>query len=253
AAAHIDETRRPGESAREYVMRMAREKAQAAAGEGSVALAADTIVLVGGEGLGKPRDRSDAERMLRILSGIEHRVITAVCVPPRARVVETAVKFAPLSEAQVRWLAASGDGDDKAGAYAVQGLAGAFVERIDGSITNVVGLPPPETLQLLEEAGPQRRGRSPRRAAGRAPGVGAGAVQAGEGRRARAARAAGSERRPRGAEGRRAAGGCAGAAGTGAGAAGARVRGIDVHSAGAARSAPILPPAPAAGNGLRPS
>jgi len=153
APAHIDETRRPGESAREYVMRMAREKAQAAEGEGSVALAADTIVLVGGEVLGKPRDRSDAERMLRILSGIEHRVITAVCVPPRARVVETAVKFAPLSEAQVRWLAASGDGDDKAGAYAVQGLAGAFVERIDGSITNVVGLPLLETLQMLEEAG----------------------------------------------------------------------------------------------------
>src|SRR5207244_8125544 len=103
--------------------------------------------------LGKPRDRSDAERMLRILSGIEHRVITAVCVPPRARVVETAVKFAPLSEGQVRWLAASGDGDDKAGAYAVQGLAGAFVERIDGSFSNVVGLPLTETLQLLAGAG----------------------------------------------------------------------------------------------------
>src|SRR5437870_2117895 len=85
APAHIDETQREGESAREYVMRMAREKAQTAAGRGTVALAADTIVLVGEEVLGKPRDRSDAERMLRILSGIEHRVITAVCVPPRAR------------------------------------------------------------------------------------------------------------------------------------------------------------------------
>src|SRR2546421_9526859 len=153
APAHIDETRRPGESAREYVMRMAREKAQAAAGEGSVALAADTIVLGGGEVLGKPRARSEAGRMLRILSGIEHHVITAGCVPPRARVVETAVKFGPLSEAQVRWLAASGDGDDKAGAYAVQGLAGAFITRIEGSFTHVGGLPLAETLGMLAEAG----------------------------------------------------------------------------------------------------
>jgi len=67
--------------------------------------------------------------------------------------VETTVKFAPLTDAQVRWLAASGDGDDKAGAYAVQGLAGAFVERIEGSFTNVVGLPLAETLQMLAEAG----------------------------------------------------------------------------------------------------
>ena len=116
-------------------------------------LAADTIVVVGEDVLGKPHDRFDAERMLRMLSGVEHRVITAVCVPPRVRAVETTVKFAPLTDAQVRWLAASGDGDDKAGAYAVQGLAGAFVERIDGSFTNVVGLPLAETLQMLAEAG----------------------------------------------------------------------------------------------------
>jgi septum formation protein len=118
-----------------------------------VTLGADTIVVVGEEVLGKPRDASDAERMLRALSGIEHRVITAVCVPPRVRAVETGVTFAALSEAQIRWLAASGDGDDKAGAYAVQGLAGAFIERIDGSFTNVVGLPLLETLQMLAEAG----------------------------------------------------------------------------------------------------
>ena len=152
APAHIDESQKPGESPREYVERMAREKAAAGARSGQVALAADTIVLVGDEVLGKPRDRSDAERMLSKLSGIEHRVITAVCVPPRVRAVETAVRFAPLTPAQVRWLAASGDGDDKAGAYAVQGLAGAFVERIDGSFTNVVGLPLLETLQMLVEA-----------------------------------------------------------------------------------------------------
>jgi septum formation protein len=153
APAHIDEGRKPGEPALDYVRRVAREKAQACARPGHVALAADTIVVVGDEVLGKPRDRSDAERMLRLLSGLEHRVITAVCVPPGIRTVETLVKFAPLSEAQVRWLAASGDGDDKAGAYAVQGLAGAFVERIDGSFTNVVGLPMVETLEMLSRAG----------------------------------------------------------------------------------------------------
>ncbi len=153
APAHIDETQRPGESAREYVTRMAREKAATGARPDRVALGADTIVLVGDQVLAKPRDAADAERMLRELSGIEHRVITAVCVGSRVRAVETVVKFASLSDAQVRWLAASGDGDDKAGAYAVQGLAGAFIERIDGSYTNVVGLPLLETLQMLAEAG----------------------------------------------------------------------------------------------------
>jgi septum formation protein len=148
---HIDEGRRPGESVLDYVRRMAREKAQARAG--FVALAADTAVVVGNEVLGKPRDRSDARRMLRLVSGIEHRVITAVCVGAQLRTVETAVKFRPLTEKQLDWLADSGDGDDKAGAYAVQGLAGAFVERIDGSFTNVVGLPLAETLEMLAEAG----------------------------------------------------------------------------------------------------
>lgn len=153
APAHIDETRKDGELALAYVQRMAREKAEACARPGQVALAADTIVVAGNEVLGKPRDRSDAERMLRRLAGIEHRVITAVCVPPELRAVETTVKFAPLSDAQIRWLAASGDGDDKAGAYAVQGLAGAFVERIEGSFSNVVGLPLAETLDMLSKAG----------------------------------------------------------------------------------------------------
>jgi len=151
--AHIDEARRPGEPALDYVRRMAREKAEACARPGHAALAADTIVVIGEEVLGKPRDRADAARMLRLLAGVEHRVITAVCVPPDLRAVETRVKLAPLTDAQIRWLAASGDGDDKAGAYAVQGLAGAFVERIDGSFTNVVGLPMVETIELLSRAG----------------------------------------------------------------------------------------------------
>lgn len=153
APAHIDETQREGEAPLAYVLRMAREKAASCARPDAVALAADTIVVAGGEVLGKPRDPADAERILRRLSGIEHRVITAVSVGSRAVAVETRVKFAQLTDEQVRWLARSGDGDDKAGAYAVQGLAGAFVERIDGSFSNVVGLPLTETLRLLEGAG----------------------------------------------------------------------------------------------------
>ena len=150
---HLDETRRAGEPPLTYVLRMAVEKAAASGKPGAVALAADTIVVVGDEVLGKPRDRADAERMLRKLSGIEHRVVTAVCVGTTAVAVETKVRFAPLDERQIRWLAGSGDGDDKAGAYALQGLAGAFVERIDGSFSNVVGLPLTETLALLRAAG----------------------------------------------------------------------------------------------------
>ncbi len=151
--AHIDETQRNNEPPLAYVLRMALEKAAAGSRPGCVALGADTIVVKGGEVLGKPADHSDAERILRALSGAEHKVITAVCVGQRAVAVETAVKFAPLTEKQIRWLAASGDGDDKAGAYAIQGLAGAFVERIDGSFSNVIGLPLAETLSLLADAG----------------------------------------------------------------------------------------------------
>jgi septum formation protein len=154
APAHIDETQRAGEPALEYAMRLAREKAAAGARPGFAALGADTVVVSQNQVLGKPRDTSDAERMLRSLSGTGHEVITAVAIAGlRATAVMTRVRFAQLTEAQVRWLAASGDGDDKAGAYAAQGLAGAFIERIEGSFSNVVGLPLPETLALLQEAG----------------------------------------------------------------------------------------------------
>jgi septum formation protein len=153
APQHIDETRRDREPPLEYVLRMAREKARAGRRVGAVALAADTIVVARGEVLGKPRDRSDAGRMLRMLSGIEHTVVTAVCVQDVVRAVETRVRFAALTDEQIRWLVESGDGDDKAGSYAVQGLAGAFVTRIEGSFTNVVGLPLAETLQMLADCG----------------------------------------------------------------------------------------------------
>jgi nucleoside triphosphate pyrophosphatase len=161
----VTEAREPGERILGYPERLAREKAVAGlaswrkrGGQGpAVALAADTVVVCGDEVLEKPRDRADAERMLRKLSGGEHRVITGVCVAVehevRSRVVVTGVRFSDLSDAALRWLVESGDGDDKAGAYAVQGLAGAFVERVDGSFSNVVGLPLTETLQLLAGAG----------------------------------------------------------------------------------------------------
>jgi len=152
APSHIDETQRE-ESAEQYVRRMALEKAGAGQKPGRVVLAADTVVVVDGEVLGKPRDRAGARRMLSLLSGREHRVITAICVNDEVREAITSVRFTKLSDAQIRWLADSGDGDDKAGAYAAQGLAGAFIERIEGSFSNVVGLPLAETLALLEEAG----------------------------------------------------------------------------------------------------
>jgi septum formation protein len=152
-AANLDESRLPYEAPAAYVERLALAKAAAGGAPDAVAIGADTTVVVGEEILGKPADADDAARMLRLLSGTWHDVITAVAVGTAVRTVTTRVKFASLSEAQISWLARSGDGDDKAGAYGLQGLAGAFIERIDGSVSSVVGLPLAETLQLLSEAG----------------------------------------------------------------------------------------------------
>jgi septum formation protein len=162
----VDETPLPGEGPKALAQRLSRLKVDAGLGafreSGAeapvVALAADTVVALGNEIFNKPRDRIDAARMLSALSGTEHAVITGVSVvgtrgAHRSCVVETRVRFRPLSPAQVRWLAGSGDGDDKAGAYAVQGLAGGFVEKLEGSASNVVGLPLAETLDLLAWAG----------------------------------------------------------------------------------------------------
>jgi septum formation protein len=154
----LDETRLEAEDPQAYVERLARAKALAGSGEGVISIGADTAVVAAGEVLGKPKDADDTARMLRLLSGEWHTVITAVCVASSPEVadvisVKTRVKFAPMSPGQLEWLARSGDGDDKAGAYAIQGLAGAFVERIEGSVSNVIGLPLAETLQLLHEAG----------------------------------------------------------------------------------------------------
>jgi len=154
-----DETPRPGEAPRDYVLRVAREKARAVGGE--VVLAADTAVVLGGEILGKPRDAEDARRMLRALSGTRHEVLTAVCVR-RAEgalgieldaVVATAVRFLPLGPREIDWYVATGEPLDKAGAYALQGAGGAFVAAVEGSVSNVVGLPLAETAALLGRAG----------------------------------------------------------------------------------------------------
>ncbi len=154
--AQADETPRPAEDARAYVLRVAQAKARAIEAAG-VVLGADTAVVLDGRILGKPRDAGEATVMLRALSGRAHQVLTAVCARGAGRqeslVVTSVVELAPLSERQVSWYVASGEPFDKAGGYAVQGLAGAFVTAVRGSVSNVVGLPLAETIGLLERFG----------------------------------------------------------------------------------------------------
>ncbi len=150
----VDERPHDGEPPREYVLRVARDKVRACAGPpDAVVLAADTAVIVEGEILGKPVDAGDAARMLRLLSGRAHLVLTGVVLHRGGRelaaVESTAVTFAPLTEEDVTWYVGTGEASDKAGAYAVQGLASRFVDRIDGSYTNVVGLPVATVCRLL--------------------------------------------------------------------------------------------------------
>jgi septum formation protein len=167
----IDEEPRPGEAPREYVLRVAREKAVAGlqgrpenpAETGShddqreIILAADTTVIVEGEILGKPADDGDAQRMLRRLSGRAHEVLTGITIrngaDERSAVDSTAVWFKPLTDQEIGWYVASGEGRDKAGAYAIQGLGSRFIPRIDGSYSNVVGLPIATVHRLLIELG----------------------------------------------------------------------------------------------------
>ena len=169
-ASDVDETRRPGELPDPYVRRLAEEKARAVAPKhpDRVVLAADTVVVVDGDVLGKPQDAADAVRMLALLSGRTHSVLTGVCVvkagglpaeAPQARrgvqvdVAETRVEFAPLSRADIEWYVASREPMDKAGAYAIQGLGSRFVTRIEGSYSNVVGLPVALVARMCTRAG----------------------------------------------------------------------------------------------------
>lgn len=158
-AADVDERVRPGEAPDDYVRRLAIEKAAAAqtglATDGVLTIGADTAVIVDGEILGKPADRADAARMLRRLSGRAHAVLTGVSVRSGVRhldlVDETRVFMQRLSEEDVAWYVASGEGLDKAGAYAIQGLASRFIPRIEGSYSNVVGLPVARVAELIRQ------------------------------------------------------------------------------------------------------
>lgn len=155
--AHADETVLPGEAPDDYVLRTARDKARAVPGD--VVLAADTAVVLRGEVLGKPRDAADAHRMLASLSGTDHEVLTGVCVRrtsiriEASAVVSSTVRFARLSPAQIAWYVGTGEPLDKAGAYAIQGAGGAFVLAVEGSVSNVIGLPLAEATDLLRRAG----------------------------------------------------------------------------------------------------
>jgi septum formation protein len=157
-SADIDESPRAGESPRDYVLRLAIEKARAVERRaGEVVLAADTTVVVEGAILGKPADDADARRMLRRLAGRAHDVLTGVCVSHAeivdARVDETRVELLPMSEADIAWYVATGEPMDKAGAYGIQGRISRFISRIDGSYTNVVGLPVALVHEMLVRAG----------------------------------------------------------------------------------------------------
>ncbi|MEX1668496.1 nucleoside triphosphate pyrophosphatase [Zhongshania guokunii] len=158
-AADIDETPAASEDAQQYVRRMATEKAMAvvALAPNRAVLAADTSVIVDGEILGKPENRRHAETMLNLLSGRSHQVMTAVALYAdgqlRQALSVTEVNFAVLSSAQISAYLATGEADDKAGSYGIQGAAGYFVQHLAGSYSGVVGLPLYETAALLSEAG----------------------------------------------------------------------------------------------------
>jgi septum formation protein len=167
--AEIDESVLPGEIPADYVARLSVEKASVVAGRigpEAIVVAADTTVDVDGQILEKPLDGADARRMLELLSGRTHLVHTAVTVLRTSLsfgvgsertgtgqgstvVVETAVQFVELTPTMVEWYVTTGEPFGKAGGYAIQGAGGAFVRRLDGSVTNVIGLPLAETLELI--------------------------------------------------------------------------------------------------------
>ena len=158
----IDESPLPGESPEACVVRLAEEKARHAAREvrdSAIVVGADTLVVVDGEVLAKPVDEQDARRMLRLLSGRGHRVITGVValrLPDGAmrRAAEaTTVTFAPLTEREIEDYVATGEPMDKAGAYGIQERAGRFITRIEGCYFNVVGLPLARLYAMLRELG----------------------------------------------------------------------------------------------------
>lgn len=153
----VDETPRPHEKPEEFAQRVAEEKALAAAAPGEVVLGADTIVVIDGLILGKPTCGDDAARMLRLLSGRRHEVITGICLRFPTTIVRdwavTQVWFTELSGQDIDAYVASGEPLDKAGAYAIQGIASRFAEKIDGEYANVVGLPVALVWRHLRDRG----------------------------------------------------------------------------------------------------
>lgn len=155
--AEIDETPHPDEEPLAYVARLAHAKATTVPGRNTmrpvVVVAADTTVELDGTILEKPVDRRDADRMLRLLSGRTHNCHTGVAVHGRdveeEYTVSTAVTFTRLDDLTIDWYLGTGEADDKAGAYGIQGAAAAFVESVEGSVTNVIGLPLAETLASI--------------------------------------------------------------------------------------------------------
>ena len=155
---NVEESRQAGESPLAYVERLAMDKCKAgwdASEQQFPVLGADTIVVKGDEVLEKPVNYQDSLRMLSMLSDNEHQVLTSVAVKNadilRTSVVSTRVWFKPLSEEEIEAYWQTGEPQDKAGSYAIQGIAGKFVKRIDGSYSAVVGLPLYETSQLIKE------------------------------------------------------------------------------------------------------
>jgi septum formation protein len=159
-AVDVDETRFEGESPQTYVTRVALAKAEA----GSIkvngqlpVIGSDTSVVVQGKVLGKPASDEDARAMLTMLSGAEQQVLTAVAIvtenEQKILLNENKVRFANLSDDEIEWYLATGEGKDKAGGYAVQGLAAQFIEYIEGSYSGIMGLPLRETAVLLKQIG----------------------------------------------------------------------------------------------------
>jgi septum formation protein len=163
--AGIDESRAPGEDAIAYVQRLAQEKAEAVVAklERGLVLGADTVVVVNDEILGQPRDDDDARRMLKLLSGKWHEVLTGVAlirvgVEPKTLVdyERTKVRFAELSADEIEWYVGTGEPKGKAGAYAVQGSAAVLIEEIEGEYFNIVGLPIRLVYELVQQGFPTK-------------------------------------------------------------------------------------------------
>jgi septum formation protein len=158
-AAGVDESPLAGEAPAACVRRLALAKATALAEDGELVLGADTVVVLDGEMLGKPRDPADARRMLAAIAGREHTVLTGVALHEaaggrrEASVEASRVRMARMTPEEIAWYVASGEPLDKAGSYAVQGIGALFVEAVYGNYTNVVGLPLPATYRLFDALG----------------------------------------------------------------------------------------------------